>query len=102
MPASRLFVPYKTAGLVAGGEQCAVQTLGREAFLTTPVGRALLVYNLDHLSVALVSRQLPHDITCVRRRGGRAPAPRASPPRALRPPPPRFRDMGRASFWDRV
>ncbi len=64
---SALFAPFKAAGLVCDGTQLTLQSLGKESFLTTPAGRSFLVYNLDKLSVALVSRQCPGgaDIRCV-------------------------------------
>jgi U3 small nucleolar RNA-associated protein 21 len=63
MPSSALFVPYKATGLVCDGQQLWLQSLGTANFLTAPQGRAFQVYNLERLSVAMVSKQLARDIT---------------------------------------
>ena len=60
---SALFSAYRTVGLTCGGAQQHVQTLGSETFLTTSVGRAFVVWRTDHLSLSMVSKQLPHAIT---------------------------------------
>jgi len=65
MSSSSLFTPYKTCGVVCGsnGSQLCLQQLGDESFLSVPVGRSFQVYNLQHLTLAIVSRELKHDIT---------------------------------------
>ena len=63
MPSSNLFVPYKATGLICDGLQLSLQYLGTEGFLTTSIGKAFQVYNLEHLNVSLVSRPLTEEIT---------------------------------------
>jgi U3 small nucleolar RNA-associated protein 21 len=62
---SSLFTPYKTCGVVCGSSaaQLCLQQLGEVTFLSVPVGRSFQVYNLQHLTLAIVSRELKHDIT---------------------------------------
>ena len=60
-----MFVPYRTVGLVCSGEQQCLQSLGGEGFLTTGIGRGFQVWRMAHLSLALVSQQLPECITHV-------------------------------------
>jgi U3 small nucleolar RNA-associated protein 21 len=60
-----MFVPYRTCGLVCGGSQQHLQTLGGESFFTTSIGRAFHVWRTDHLSLSMVSAQLPRAITHV-------------------------------------
>ena len=64
---SALFSPYRAVGLVTSGHGLSVQALGAATFLTTPVGRGYQVYDLAHLELAFVSRQVPAVITCVPR-----------------------------------
>ncbi len=59
---SALFTAYRAIGFVCDGKQLDLQHLGREAFLTTSIGRAFQVYRVDHLSISLVSAQLRHTI----------------------------------------
>lgn len=64
---SSLFTPYKTTGVFCSNSavQFCLQMLGDETFLSVPVGRAFQVYNVQHLTLAIVSRELRHDITHV-------------------------------------
>jgi len=63
---SSLFTPYRAVGLVTSGSGVSLQALGSATFLTTPVGRGYQVYDLAHLELAFVSRQVPATIRCVR------------------------------------
>ena len=58
-----MFAPYRTCGLVCAGSQQHLQALGSESFFTTSIGRAFHVWKADHLSLAMVSAQLPRAIT---------------------------------------
>lgn len=60
---SNTLTPFKAAGLVAGGTQLCLQTLGSKCFLTTSIGRAFQVYRTDHLTLSMVSRPGKRDIT---------------------------------------
>ena len=60
---SALFSAFRTVGLVCGGTQNAIQSLGKETFFATSVGGAFQIYNCDHLVLALVSRVIAQSIT---------------------------------------
>jgi hypothetical protein len=59
---SALFAPYRTVGQVTDGAQMSLYNLGSETFFVTPIQNAFQVYNVEHLSVALISRPLRQSI----------------------------------------
>ena len=62
---SALFSPYRTIGVVCSGVQSALYSLGGTVFAAVPAGRAVAVFDVAHLRLALVSRPLPHDVSFV-------------------------------------
>jgi U3 small nucleolar RNA-associated protein 21 len=63
--AREMFAPYRTVGLVCTGSQQSLQHQGGESFLSTSIGRGFQVWRMSHLSLSLVSAQLPEALTHV-------------------------------------
>ena len=48
---SQIFVPFRSLGFVANHVPLALQTLGKESFVTTAVGNAFHLYNVSWVLV---------------------------------------------------
>ena len=55
---SKLFSPYRTVGLVTNEVPFQLNTMGKDNFLTTCIGRSWQVMRADSLTVRMVSRRL--------------------------------------------
>jgi U3 small nucleolar RNA-associated protein 21 len=59
---SRVFVPYRILGQVTNHVPFSLQARGTEYFLTTSIGRAFHIYNVDKLDLLFVSAQTDEPI----------------------------------------
>ena len=59
---SRVFVPYRILGQVTNHIPFSLQARGAEYFLTTSIGRAFHIYNVDKLDLLFVSTQTDEPI----------------------------------------
>ncbi|KAI9189913.1 rRNA-processing protein utp21 [Blastocladiella emersonii ATCC 22665] len=62
---SNVFAPFRAIGTVCNDVATNLQTLGTEAFLTTCVGTAFHVYNVDKFRLMSASAQTPEPISAV-------------------------------------
>jgi hypothetical protein len=58
-----LFDSFRSIGLVASGTPSPIRHLGTKHFMSVPAGRAFFVYDLERLTVALISRQAKAEIS---------------------------------------
>jgi U3 small nucleolar RNA-associated protein 21 len=63
MGSSRLLSPFRTIGLVCGGEQMSLHSLGSETFVATSIGHGFQIYDVDHLNVVFSSPPFEHSFT---------------------------------------
>lgn len=66
---SRIFVPYRAAGLVTSHAPALLQVRGAEHFVSTSVGAAFHMYSCDRLRLLFVSSPQPRPITCLAAHG---------------------------------
>ena len=64
MSHSACFAPYRTAGVVLNrGGGAVLNTLGTHAFLTLGAGAGFQVYDVEKLTLALISAAAPEPVT---------------------------------------